>query len=182
MAQRFQLKLNSYYSHENGSNNGGSTSPEPQRDCEPPAVVLILDRSIDLYAPLVHEPTYQAMVYDLVDLEDGNKYVYTTKANDGQLKQVEAELSEKADPLWQRLRHEHVGSVARILAERLESLIEESTGIKALNSGSVLAELPEFKKMQSSELVTQMSAGSGSPVGRMSIETRLIALLDDTEL
>ncbi|KAJ2777663.1 syntaxin binding protein 1 [Coemansia interrupta] len=135
MAHRLQLKLDSYYSHESSKNGNGSASPGPQKDHGPPSVVLVLDRSVDLYAPLVHELTYQAMVYDLVNLEDGNKYVYTTKTNDGQFNQVEAELSEKADPLWDKLRHEHVGSVARILAERLERLIEGSTGIKALNSG-----------------------------------------------
>lgn len=34
-----------------------------------------MDRSFDLVTPLLHEFTYQAMVYDLIDL-DGNKFSY----------------------------------------------------------------------------------------------------------
>jgi len=40
-----------------------------------PATVIILDRSVDAVAPLLHEFTYQAMTNDLLDLE-GAKYRY----------------------------------------------------------------------------------------------------------
>ena len=32
--------------------------------------LLIIDRSYDLIAPLVHEFTYQAMVYDLLEVKN----------------------------------------------------------------------------------------------------------------
>jgi syntaxin-binding protein 1 len=40
-----------------------------------PAIMLILDRSLDAATPLVHEFTYQAMIQDLLPLENG-KYKY----------------------------------------------------------------------------------------------------------
>jgi syntaxin-binding protein 1 len=40
-----------------------------------PATVIILDRSIDTAAPLLHEFTYQAMINDVLEL-DNSKYQY----------------------------------------------------------------------------------------------------------
>ncbi|OMJ20758.1 Protein transport Sec1b [Smittium culicis] len=37
-------------------------------------IILFLDRSADMISPLIHEFTYQAMVNDLLDLEQGKKY------------------------------------------------------------------------------------------------------------
>jgi len=39
------------------------------------AILLVLDRSFDIVTPLVHEFTYQAMVYDLIDIQE-NKYTF----------------------------------------------------------------------------------------------------------
>ena len=42
----------------------------------PRATLIITDRTMDMVAPLVHEFTYQAMVNDLLPIEDGTKYTY----------------------------------------------------------------------------------------------------------
>lgn len=36
--------------------------------------LIVVDRTIDTSGPLIHEFTYQAMVNDLIGLEDGTKY------------------------------------------------------------------------------------------------------------
>lgn len=40
----------------------------------PRATLLITDRSMDTIAPFVHEFTYQAMVNDVLPIEDGTRY------------------------------------------------------------------------------------------------------------
>jgi len=37
--------------------------------------LIVVDRTIDTSGPLIHEFTYQAMVNDLVGLENGSKYM-----------------------------------------------------------------------------------------------------------
>ncbi|KAJ2220045.1 syntaxin binding protein 1 [Coemansia sp. RSA 485] len=133
MADRLQLKLDEFYSvgqHDYAEDKTGSQS----KQSGPPSVIVVLDRSIDMYAPLIHEMSYQAMVYDLVGLDEGDKHTYTIESNDGQTHQHEAELSEKTDPLWEKLRHEHIGNVADILATRLERFAEESAGVSSFSS------------------------------------------------
>ncbi|KAJ1818233.1 syntaxin binding protein 1, partial [Coemansia sp. RSA 2599] len=133
MAGRLQIKLDEYYADEQQKNKDGKSSDQPQLS-GPPSVILVLDRSIDLYAPLIHELSYQAMVYDLVGLDEGDKYTYTVESRDGEIHRYEAELSEKADPLWEKLRHEHIGTAADALAMRLRRLAEESAGARFLSS------------------------------------------------
>ncbi|KAJ2879875.1 syntaxin binding protein 1, partial [Coemansia asiatica] len=133
MADRLQIKLDEYFAVEQQKPKA-DVSSDLSRHSGPPSVILVLDRSIDLYAPLIHELSYQAMVYDLVGLDEGEKHSYTIESNDGQTHHFEAELNEKADPLWEKLRHEHIGTVADILATRLERLAEESAGVRSLSS------------------------------------------------
>ncbi|KAI8325467.1 Sec1-like protein [Martensiomyces pterosporus] len=156
MANRLQLKLDDYYSHEKRKLG--------KKDGHPPAlspsVVIILDRSIDLYAPFIHEFTYQAMVSDLVDLQDGEKYVFDIETKSGERRKVEAELTERADPLWEKLRHMHIAEATQALTDKFNKLIEEHVGITAIQEKSktlslsemrrVLSEIPEFKKLQAS--------------------------------
>ena len=44
----------------------------PPPSSRPRGVLYILDRSMDLVAPLVHEFTYQAMVHDLLPVKEGD--------------------------------------------------------------------------------------------------------------
>lgn len=49
------------------------SQPKPETP-RPRGILFITDRSMDLYAPFLHEFTYQAMVNDLLDIEDGETY------------------------------------------------------------------------------------------------------------
>ncbi|KAJ2850044.1 syntaxin binding protein 1 [Coemansia brasiliensis] len=156
MAALIQGKLNDYYSHEQSNSEGR----ENYVDTLDPSVIIVVDRSIDLYAPLLHEFTYQALVHDLVDLERGNKYVYDVETSDGQLQTSEAELSEQKDVIWKKCRHRHIGIVSQSLADQFEKLLKENIGVQATQQAgrkltlhemkAVLSELPEFKQLQKS--------------------------------
>jgi syntaxin-binding protein 1 len=64
---------------------------------------------MDLFAPLVHEFTYQAMVHELLPIKAGDKTFYTTVVNQGTPNEEvkEMELGER-DIIWVGNRHMHM--------------------------------------------------------------------------
>lgn len=74
--------------------------PELQR---PRLVVVLASRATDLFAPVLHEFTYQAMVHDCVELKDNTTFDYTDAT--GAARQYT--LSE-SDSQWRRMRHMHL--------------------------------------------------------------------------
>ncbi|CAF96104.1 unnamed protein product, partial [Tetraodon nigroviridis] len=105
------------------------------------AQLLILERGFDPVSPLLHELTYQAMVYDLIDIQNDT---YKYKSKDGSEKQ--AVLNEE-DMLWVRLRHKHIAEVS----EQIPKMVKEISASKKQPDGKItirnLAEM--MKKMPS---------------------------------
>ncbi len=72
----------------------------------PRGVLFVVDRSLDLFAPLLHEFTYQAMIHDVLPLIDGDKVCYKSKDEaTGAVK--ESEITEN-DNIWITNRHRHM--------------------------------------------------------------------------
>uniref|UniRef100_A0A6N2L699 SNARE-interacting protein KEULE n=2 Tax=Salix viminalis TaxID=40686 RepID=A0A6N2L699_SALVM len=69
--------------------------------------LLILDRSIDQIAPIIHEWTYDAMCHDHLNME-GNKYVHEVLSKAGGPPEKKDVLLEGHDPVWLELRHAHI--------------------------------------------------------------------------
>ncbi|KAJ1515114.1 Syntaxin-binding protein 1, partial [Coelomomyces lativittatus] len=92
--------------------------------------LLILDRSFDVTAPILHEFTYQAMTYDLLPLVDGNKYMYS----EGTEGKKEATLDEN-DSLWIEFRHSHIADTIRLLMEQFNKFISENKAANAALGG-----------------------------------------------
>ncbi|CAG8830494.1 28211_t:CDS:10, partial [Gigaspora margarita] len=63
------------------------------------SVLFILDRTVDMYTPVLHEFTYQAMANDLLPIENGQKYTYSYADEDGSSANKEALLDE-TDSIW----------------------------------------------------------------------------------
>ncbi|RIB21202.1 Sec1-like protein [Gigaspora rosea] len=63
------------------------------------SVLFILDRTVDMYTPVLHEFTYQAMANDLLPIENGQKYTYSYADEDGSSANKEAILDE-TDSIW----------------------------------------------------------------------------------
>ena len=82
---------------------------------------------MDLFAPVVHEFTYQAMIHDLLPLVEGDQVYYQTALNQpeasGNIKDVE--INEK-DSIWVKNRHLH-------MKDLLEKLASEFQAFKAKN-------------------------------------------------
>lgn len=81
----------------------------PPLSTRPRGALIITDRSMDLFAPLVHELTYQAMVHDLLPVIEGDRTFYKISAisDDASESGKDAEISEK-DHIWVANRHLHM--------------------------------------------------------------------------
>ena len=104
----------------------------PPPSARPRGSLIITDRSMDLFAPLLHEFTYQAMVHDLLPVKEGDKFLYKTVVNQGEANEEEKdiEIGEK-DKIWVENRHLH-------MKDLLEKLVADFNKFRAEN--------PQFAK------------------------------------
>eukprot|EP00002_Diphylleia_rotans_P002207 TRINITY_DN1137_c0_g2_i4.p1 TRINITY_DN1137_c0_g2~~TRINITY_DN1137_c0_g2_i4.p1 ORF type:complete len:545 (-),score=89.76 TRINITY_DN1137_c0_g2_i4:830-2464(-) len=116
------------------------SQPEVPRE---PAVVLILDRSFDALTPVLHEFTYQAMIYDIIDL-DKDIYKYKTTAENQMNAEREWILNEKFDPFWSNLRSMHIMDVISNIREGYEKFNASMPSSQSSEGGS---ETPEATRL-----------------------------------
>ncbi|CAL4888033.1 unnamed protein product [Urochloa decumbens] len=114
-----------------------TTIPEfPQTEtCE----LLIVDRSIDQIAPIIHEWTYDAMCHDLLCL-DGNKYVHEVPSKNGSTTEKKEVLLEDHDPVWLELRHAHIADASERLHDKMTNFVSKNKAAQlhqARNGGEV---------------------------------------------
>jgi len=125
------------FNEKNGSNasssNLGSMITEGQT-CE----VLILDRSFDYVAPIIHEWTYEAIIHDLLNVPN-SVYSYSINTNKGVEDKI-AKLDEK-DSLFVELRHAHVAKVMGDLFEK--GRVENEATKKNADIKRIVQALPE---------------------------------------
>lgn len=81
----------------------------PSCDC------LILDRTMDAVAPIIHEWTYEAMAYDLLPVENN---VYNRPG--GTVGTTEVLLDEQ-DNLWKELRHMHIAEASTAVNDKIDA-------------------------------------------------------------
>ena len=105
----------------------------------PTCDVLIVDRSIDVLAPIVHEWTYESMVTDLLNVPEG-LYKYKITNSKGETEAKEAVLGEN-DPLWVELRHAHIAEVLNALADKAKTFANigpgQGVGSRDLSTGQL---------------------------------------------
>ncbi|KAK8940443.1 SNARE-interacting protein KEULE [Platanthera zijinensis] len=100
-----------------------TTIPDfPQTEtCE----LLIIDRSIDQIAPVIHEWTYDAMCHDLLNME-GNKYVQEVPGKTRSTSEKKEVLLEDHDPIWLELRHAHIADASERLHEKMTNFMSRN--------------------------------------------------------
>lgn len=120
IADAFQTKLDEYC-------RLNQNYPPPSVANKPRAILLITDRTMDLYAPLLHEFTYQAMAYDIVEsLERTGKYKYKSENEKGEITDVEASLENENDEDWVNLRHLHIIESSELIFNKISDLIKNN--------------------------------------------------------
>ncbi|XP_050213408.1 SNARE-interacting protein KEULE-like isoform X2 [Mercurialis annua] len=87
--------------------------------------LLILDRSVDQIAPVIHEWTYDALCHDLLNLE-GNKYMLEVPKRNGALPEIREVSLDEYDPIWLELRHAHVADASERLHEKVASFVSKN--------------------------------------------------------
>ncbi|XP_076950625.1 SNARE-interacting protein KEULE-like isoform X2 [Bidens hawaiensis] len=86
--------------------------------------LLILDRSIDQVAPIIHEWTYDAMCHDLLEM-DGNKYSHEVPSKSGGFETKEV-LLEEHDSVWLELRHAHIADASERLHDKMTNFVSKN--------------------------------------------------------
>lgn len=102
-----------------------------------PALLLIVDRSIDLAAPLIHDYHYQTMVQECAPLKNGTVYEYRPELNDPSKKDVVREcVLDELDPYWCRYRHLHFAHAASTNAIDNNALFDQQEAMSKQKKSS----------------------------------------------
>ncbi|KUJ07049.1 Sec1-like protein [Mollisia scopiformis] len=129
----------------------------PPPASRPQGVLVITDRAMDIFAPLLHEFTYQAMAHDLLPIKEGDKIYYKTVVNSGAADQEEKEMEiGEKDKIWVDNRHRHMKDTIEKLMGDFQKFIDENphftnsegdaTSLNAIKD--MLAGLPQFQELK----------------------------------
>ncbi|KAF9269115.1 Sec1-like snare protein [Marasmius fiardii PR-910] len=117
------------------------------------STLIITDRSMDMAAPFLHEFTYQAMVHDLLPIQDGSKYTYKFQSSVGAYEDKTATLSD-SDSVWTEVRHMHMREAIDKLMADFNKFLEDNAvfngdGAASLNDmKDMLASLPQYQEQR----------------------------------
>lgn len=120
IATQFQERIDNY-----ARANNNFPPPDQQR---PRSIFVISDRTVDLFAPVLHEFTYQAMCFDLINFDknkDGeydNSYTYEAENEKREIETKTTVLND-LDPDWVSLRELHILDASETLVGKVNDLI-----------------------------------------------------------
>lgn len=113
--------------------------------------LLIIDRLCDCTTPLLHDLTFQSMIYDLLEVR--NDTFSFDDPSGGNQKHF---TFDETFPLWTDLRHLHIADVNRRLPEAIRTFNIENSGIRELDDkssqvdmkvlGRIVRKLPDYQK------------------------------------
>ncbi|KAI3504333.1 hypothetical protein L1887_32917 [Cichorium endivia] len=108
--------------------------------------LLIVDRSFDMIAPIIHEWTYDCMCHDLLDL-DGNKYVQEVPNKSGGDPQKKEFLLEEQDPVWLEMRNLHIAEASEKLSDKMQNFMSKNKAAQLQQKDNSELSTREIQKM-----------------------------------
>ncbi|OMJ21396.1 Protein transport protein sec1 [Smittium culicis] len=134
--------------------------PDKRNENDSNSMLLIVDRCIDLVAPLLHEFTYEAMAMDLASSQiTFDKYIpsykYIAELGNGESEERISELTEN-DRIWSKYRYEHISDAQTMMMKEVDDLAKDNKAILNLQSGAkqninklrdVVGAMPKFKAL-----------------------------------
>uniref|UniRef100_A0A3P9LUQ9 Syntaxin binding protein 3 n=1 Tax=Oryzias latipes TaxID=8090 RepID=A0A3P9LUQ9_ORYLA len=134
LAELVDNKLAKHYELDDSDKKKGKTQ----------AQLLIVERGFDPVSPILHELSYQAMAYDLIDIQDDT---FRYKLKDGSEKQA---LLTEDDMLWVKLRHKHIAEVSaeipKMVKEISASKQQPDEKITISKLAQMMKKMPSFRK------------------------------------
>ncbi|KAG8871991.1 vacuolar sorting protein VPS33/slp1 [Tulasnella sp. 331] len=120
----------------------------------PKPVLIITERAMDMFAPFLHEFTYQAMCNDLLNIEGGVRYRFKFQTSSGKYEDEIATLSE-TDTMWTEIRHHHMQEAIEKLMKEFNQFLEENAGFRGGDAATsvndmkdMLAGMDQFKEQR----------------------------------
>ncbi|GJJ76041.1 hypothetical protein EMPS_08400 [Entomortierella parvispora] len=128
------------------------SNPETATKQQGQGTILILDRSVDVAAAILHEFTYQAMANDLLTIEDGTKFTYEVENASGDMESVSVVIDE-SDQVFMDIRHAHIVETASTLTAKFNKFVADNEALRGdkdktatlRNMKDQLANLPQFQ-------------------------------------
>ncbi|KAJ3015679.1 Syntaxin-binding protein 2 [Thoreauomyces humboldtii] len=103
--------------------------------------IIVLDRSVDPFAPVIHSLTYQAAVQDLLQV-DGTTATYTRTDNNDKAGVYTAILDD-ADPVYKEIRHLFVADAWAKILEMKKKVDSDNSAMES--SGDALKKIEALK-------------------------------------
>lgn len=112
---------------------------------------------MDLFAPFLHEFTYQAMAHDLLPIKDGEKVMFRTAVDSGPGAQEKDMEIKESDKIWVDNRHRHMKDTIEKLMGDFQRFMDENPNFTQQGDSNpaslgaikdMLAGMPQFQEMK----------------------------------